>query len=60
MLACHHLLQPYSTQNEHVQRKHGYSCQLHELFISYGCDDLVLIHNLAETGQDKSMSGRKG
>lgn len=28
--------------------------------ISYGCDDLVLIHDVAETGQDKSISGRKG
>lgn len=53
-------LQPYSTQNEHVQGKQGYSCQSYELLVGYRCDDLILIYDLAETGQDKSISGRKG
>lgn len=53
-------LQPYNTQNEHVQGKQGYFCQSYELFVAYGCDDLILIYDLSEIEPDKSMSGRKG
>lgn len=53
--ACNPTVRRISTYRENK----WYSSCPYELFISNECDDLVWIHGLPETGQDKSMSGRK-
>lgn len=54
--ACNPTLHRIGTYGENK----WYSSCPYELFISNGCDDLVWVHGLPETGQDKSTSGRKG